>query len=129
MAPFDLQGHRGARGLAPENTLPSFELALDTGVSTRETHLHVTPHGQAVLFHDECISPRTCTPAPPSEKLIATLALAELRRFQVSTNAERARFPQQRSVVTPVAALFCQARGLGVFAIPTLGDLIDFTQA
>jgi glycerophosphoryl diester phosphodiesterase len=129
MALFDLQGHRGARGLAPENTLPSFELALDAGVSTIETDLHLTKDGHAVLFHDECISQRLCTPAPPSVRLVATLTLAELRRFQTSTNPEPARFPQQRPLVTPVAALFCQARGLSPFAIPTLSDFIEFTQA
>lgn len=31
---FDLQGHRGARGLAPENTLAAFERALEIGVTT-----------------------------------------------------------------------------------------------
>src|SRR5262245_47098503 len=113
MALFDLQGHRGARGLAPENTTPSFELALDAGVSTIETDLHLTADGQAVLFHDQCISHRLCTPAPPSEKLIATVMLAELRRFDVSTNPEPTRFREQRPLVTPVAALFCQTRGFG----------------
>jgi glycerophosphoryl diester phosphodiesterase len=31
---FDLQGHRGARGLKPENTLPAFEVAFDLGVTS-----------------------------------------------------------------------------------------------
>jgi glycerophosphoryl diester phosphodiesterase len=35
-AAFDLQGHRGARGLAPENTLPAFARALSLGVTTLE---------------------------------------------------------------------------------------------
>jgi glycerophosphoryl diester phosphodiesterase len=34
---FNLQGHRGARGLKPENTLPAFEVALDIGVTSIET--------------------------------------------------------------------------------------------
>ena len=42
MAAFDLQGHRGARGLRPENTLPSFEIAFDVGVSSVETDLQLT---------------------------------------------------------------------------------------
>ena len=33
---FDLQGHRGARGLAPENTLPAYQRALEPGVDTLE---------------------------------------------------------------------------------------------
>ena len=36
---FDIQGHRGARGLKAENTLPGFEVALDLGVSTLEFDL------------------------------------------------------------------------------------------
>ena len=41
-AAFDLQGHRGARGLAPENTLEGFARALSIGVSTLEFDLGVT---------------------------------------------------------------------------------------
>ena len=43
---FDLQGHRGARGLAPENTLPAFALALSIGVTTLETDIAITRDGQ-----------------------------------------------------------------------------------
>src|SRR5262245_10047057 len=42
---FDLQGHRGARGLAPENTLAAFAKALKIGVTTLETDLAVTKDG------------------------------------------------------------------------------------
>src|SRR5262249_10549099 len=49
---FDLQGHRGARGLKPENTLPSFEAAIDAGATTIETDLHRTRDGVPVLVHD-----------------------------------------------------------------------------
>ena len=45
MASFDLQGHRGARGLKPENTLPAFEVALDLGVTSIETDVHLTRDG------------------------------------------------------------------------------------
>ena len=46
---FDLQGHRGARGLAPENTLAAFRTALDLGVSTLETDMAVTRDGVVVV--------------------------------------------------------------------------------
>jgi glycerophosphoryl diester phosphodiesterase len=49
---FDLQGHRGARGLAPENTLASFRTALAIGVTTLEAALAVTRDGVIVLAHD-----------------------------------------------------------------------------
>jgi glycerophosphoryl diester phosphodiesterase len=54
---FDLQGHRGARGLAPENTLAGFSLALALGVSTLETDLAVTRDGVLVISHDPSLSP------------------------------------------------------------------------
>lgn len=49
---FDLQGHRGARGLKPENTLPAFEVALDAGASSVETDVHLTRDGVPILVHD-----------------------------------------------------------------------------
>ena len=52
---FEAQGHRGARGLLPENTLPSFEAALDLGVTTLELDLHFTEDGELVVWHDPLI--------------------------------------------------------------------------
>lgn len=49
---IDLQGHRGARGLAPENTLTAFKTALEIGVSTLETDLALTRDGVLVLSHE-----------------------------------------------------------------------------
>ncbi|MDP3613111.1 MAG: glycerophosphodiester phosphodiesterase family protein, partial [Rubrivivax sp.] len=54
---FDLQGHRGARGLAPENTLPSFQKALDLGVDTLECDLAITRDGVVVVYHDQWLNP------------------------------------------------------------------------
>ena len=54
---FDLQGHRGARGLAPENTLPAFERALALGVTTLEMDVAVTSDGVMVVGHDPALSP------------------------------------------------------------------------
>ena len=49
---IDLQGHRGARGLAPENTLIAFKTALAIGVTTLETDLAMTRDGVLVLSHE-----------------------------------------------------------------------------
>jgi glycerophosphoryl diester phosphodiesterase len=46
-------GHRGARGLAPENTLEGFEIAIQSGVDMIETDVRLTADGQLVLVHDE----------------------------------------------------------------------------
>ena len=49
---FDLQGHRGARGLAPENTLAGFRRALELGVDTLELDVGLTSDGVLVVAHD-----------------------------------------------------------------------------
>jgi glycerophosphoryl diester phosphodiesterase len=50
-----LVGHRGARGLAAENKMISFETALSHGVDLIETDVHVTRDGVAILHHDHDI--------------------------------------------------------------------------
>ena len=54
---FDLQGHRGARGLAPENTLEGFALALSLGVTTLELDLAMTRDDVLVVSHDRRLNP------------------------------------------------------------------------
>ncbi len=54
---IDLQGHRGARGLLAENTLPSFALALQAGVSTLELDVVVTRDDVLVISHDPALNP------------------------------------------------------------------------
>lgn len=49
---FDLQGHRGARGLLPENTIPSFLIAIDHGVDTIEFDLVVTADRKLLISHE-----------------------------------------------------------------------------
>jgi glycerophosphoryl diester phosphodiesterase len=46
-------GHRGAKGLAPENTLESFEVAIQHGVDMIETDVRISKDGHAVILHDE----------------------------------------------------------------------------
>ena len=58
-AAFDLQGHRGARGLAPENTLEGFGRALSIGVSTLEFDLGMSKDGVVVVQHDIWLNPDT----------------------------------------------------------------------
>src|SRR5579872_694804 len=49
---FDLQVHRVARGLMPENTIPAFLLALDSGVTTLEMDLVITKDKQVIVSHE-----------------------------------------------------------------------------
>lgn len=58
---FELQGHRGARGLLPENSLPAFELALDLGVTTLELDTVISADGEVVVSHEPWMSHETCS--------------------------------------------------------------------
>lgn len=53
---FDKEGHRGARGLMPENTVPAMLKAIDLGVTTLEMDLQVTADKQVILSHDNHIN-------------------------------------------------------------------------
>jgi glycerophosphoryl diester phosphodiesterase len=127
--PFDLQGHRGARGLRPENTLPSFEAAFEAGVTTVETDLHLTRDGVPVLCHDPVVTATLFRPAPPLPLAVAALTLTELRQFQADRNPSQVRFPAQDPTATPVALRFASERGMDPHAVPTVRDLFDFAAA
>ncbi|MFC3879266.1 glycerophosphodiester phosphodiesterase family protein [Algoriphagus namhaensis] len=64
---YDLQGHRGARGLMPENTIPAMIKALDLGVTTLELDLAVTKDGVLVVTHEPYMNPRICLKPDGSE--------------------------------------------------------------
>src|SRR6478735_9363012 len=51
-ATFDIQGHRGCRGLLPENTITAFTKALLMGVTTLEFDLVISKDKQVVVSHD-----------------------------------------------------------------------------
>src|SRR5215217_3020394 len=106
-AVIDLQGHRGARGLAPENTIPAFTTALSIGVTTLEMDLAMTKDGVLVVHHDEWLNPDTAR-GPDGVFLTArgpalhALTRAELKRYDVGRikpgTAYAARFSEQQPV-------------------------------
>jgi glycerophosphoryl diester phosphodiesterase len=57
---FDLQGHRGARGLRPENSIPAFLIALDSGVTTIELDVVITKDKQVIVSHEPWLSSEIC---------------------------------------------------------------------
>lgn len=64
---FNLQGHRGARGLAPENTLQAFQKALELDVNTLELDVVVTKDHQIVVSHEPWMNAEICTDAKGNE--------------------------------------------------------------
>jgi glycerophosphoryl diester phosphodiesterase len=141
-AAFDLQGHRGARGLAPENTLPAFGRALAIGVTTLELDCGVTRDGAVVVAHDRRLNP-DITRSPDGKwlagpgPLIRSLDHAELSRYDVGRirpGTEYAqRFPHQTAVdgarVPRLADVFALARRAGNDAVRfNIETKIDPTQ-
>jgi glycerophosphoryl diester phosphodiesterase len=57
---FDLQGHRGCRGLMPENTIPAFLKALDLRVMTLELDVVITGDQQVLVSHDPYMNSLFC---------------------------------------------------------------------
>lgn len=104
---LDLQGHRGARGLAPENTLPAFAKALSLGVTTLETDIAISRDGVLLMAHDPALNP-DLTRGPDGQFLAARGPLihhtdaAELRRYDVGRLKPGSRyagqFPEQQAV-------------------------------
>jgi glycerophosphoryl diester phosphodiesterase len=133
---FVVQGHRGARGLKPENTLPSFEAALDAGATSIETDVHLTRDGVPILTHDPVVSERVfrLTPGSPSpppnvDLLVRTLTLSQLRGYRADVNPDASRFPDRATFVTPLVKAFATARGMDPYAPPSLADFIAFVAA
>ncbi|MCH7411754.1 glycerophosphodiester phosphodiesterase [Belliella sp. DSM 111904] len=98
---YDLQGHRGARGLMPENTIPAMIKALDLGVNTLELDLAITKDGEVIVTHEPYMNPVICL-TPSGEEITAgdkshniyKLSYAEVSRYDVGTKVHKD-FPNQ----------------------------------
>ncbi|MDB5805228.1 MAG: glycerophosphodiester phosphodiesterase [Betaproteobacteria bacterium] len=120
---FDLQGHRGARGLAPENTLTAFNRALDIGVTTLELDIGITRDREVVIHHDERLNPAITRDAAgawiasPGPR-IRDLSLKELAAYNVGAlkpgTSYAAQFPEQAARETE--------------RIPRLADLFELVR-
>jgi len=91
-----VHGHRGARGVRPENTLPAFEYAIRNGVDALELDMAVTRDNAIVVSHDPHISAHICTGPKPGTP-IRELTLAELRRYDCGA-LKNPDFPKQEPV-------------------------------
>lgn len=117
---FDVQGHRGARGLAPENTLPAFRRALALGVTTLELDTVISADEQVVVSHDPWMSSVICSHPDgrpvredEAERLrIYAMPYAEVARFDCGRRGHPT-FPRQQRQVAPK---------------PLLHDVIQFAE-
>ena len=123
---FDLQAHRGGRGLLPENTLASFENAIRMGVTTLELDIAITAEGIPVISHDPALNPAYTRDASGQwikahEPLIRNMTLEQVQSFDVGrlnpAHAYAREFPDQQprdgQRIPTLAALFKLVKELG----------------
>jgi glycerophosphoryl diester phosphodiesterase len=114
-----LIGHRGARGLFPENTLEGFARTIALGVDGIEIDVAMTADGVAVVTHDAALNPDITRAAggawlPTRGRLIRELRLADLSGFDVGRIRPG----------TDYAALYSDQQAVDGARIPTLADTL-----
>jgi glycerophosphoryl diester phosphodiesterase len=130
-AKFSAQGHRGSRGLRPENTLPAFEAGLDNLMNTMETDTGITRDRVPVISHDPFLDPTKCRNADGSpldgDILIRDLTARQIQHDYVCDELLPT-FPEQSNdlALSPVAVAYARAHRIAAYAKPRLQDLFDF---
>ncbi|SOD95992.1 glycerophosphodiester phosphodiesterase family protein [Spirosoma fluviale] len=102
---FDIQGHRGCRGLMPENTAPAFLKALDLGVTTLEMDVVISKDRQVVVSHEPyfnaafSIAPDGVPVNKKEQKnlILYKLDYATIKRYDVGSNGNPA-YPEQQKL-------------------------------
>lgn len=118
---FDFEGHRGCRGLMPENSIPGFLKAIELGVTTLEMDVVISKDKKVVVSHDPFFSHEFCLKPDGSEikeeeernyKLFEK-TYEEIKAFDCGTKVHP-RFPKQKK--------------MSVYK-PLLQDVIDTAEA
>lgn len=109
---FDYEGHRGCRGLMPENTIPAMLKAIDLGVTTLELDAVITADRKVLVSHDPFFNHEIST--DPDGKAVTAdtehslnifrMPFAETQRFDVGLRPHP-RFPQQEKIKAVKPAL------------------------
>ncbi|HXI00971.1 MAG TPA: glycerophosphodiester phosphodiesterase family protein [Sphingobacteriaceae bacterium] len=116
---FDTEGHRGARGLAPENTIPGMYRALQHNITTLEMDVHITADRKVVLAHDSHLNPLFTLDSEGKEigdtkrHVLYQMKYADVKKFDVGSKGN-SKFPDQQKIKT---------------VMPLLEDVIDSVQA
>lgn len=98
--PLDIQGHRGARGLMPENSLPAFQEALRLRVPTLELDLQITQDHELVVYHDPSLNTKLCI--SDDGRRLSNVSIEVLRYDELADidcgRAVNSRFPEQQAI-------------------------------
>ncbi len=128
---FDWQGHRGARGLMPENSIPAFLKALEYPVRTLELDVVVSADSQLVASHEPWMSHKICRSTMPLPPLTASNERTDWNIYRLPYSKVRScdcgssgneDFPQQAKVavfkpllrdVVSAVRNYCDSTGIG----------------
>ena len=102
---FSWQGHRGARGLLPENTIPAFKKAMDLGMNTLELDIAVSADKQIIVTHEPWMSAEICldkdgkemTEAQGKDLHLYKMTAAEIALYDCGSK-NHPRFPEQKKM-------------------------------
>jgi glycerophosphoryl diester phosphodiesterase len=102
---FDAEGHRGCRGLLPENTIPAFINAVKLGVNTLEMDMIISKDGKIVISHDPLMNDEICStpdgkPVTAENKgqyKIYSLTYDEIKKFDCGSRGNP-KFPEQQKM-------------------------------
>lgn len=117
-------GHRGARGLSPENTIPAYHTAMAIGVDFIDMDIGLTKDGVVVVTHNEALNPDITKQAngqwvSNNHTYIKDLTFAQLQRYDVG----------QIKPGTEYAKLFANQWPVPKTHIPSLAQVIDYADA
>ena len=105
---LDVQGHRGARGLFPENTIEGFKRTIELDISTLELDLVITKDHIPIVYHDFYINPNLCLDENgdsinnKKNYLIYDNTLREIKQYDCgSLNPDLERFPEPPRINIP----------------------------
>ncbi len=104
---FDFEGHRGCRGLMPENTIPAFKKALDLGVTTLELDVCISKDHQVVVSHEPYMNSLFCskpdgTPVTKADEKtlnLYTMNYSEIKQYDSGIRGNIL-FPEQQNLAT-----------------------------
>jgi glycerophosphoryl diester phosphodiesterase len=113
---IELHGHRGARGLMPENTIPAFQKAIDLGMNFLELDVVLTKDKEIIVHHDTEVNTKICIHKegkPLKKDPISTWTLSQIKELDCGS-IKNIRFPEQQMIENT--------------SIPTLKEVISFVK-
>lgn len=110
---IDWQGHRGARGLSPENTIPSFLKALEFPITTLELDVVMSKDSQMIVSHEPWMSHHICntltkeviTKEEEEQFLIYNMTYEEIKKYDCGSRGNK-RFSEQQKIKAYKPSLF-----------------------